>query len=178
MALLFSEALFYGDDEFNFDADPGAVVIWFSDDPALNEQTRFRLMEASDRLNHTDLIPVENTFNRDKFEAKKVYFLNTQKLSKNSLLVRGFDQDEQEARTGMRPLELRPDLRAYTIWDTIQNTIEDPDLTLYFVLDEAHRGMGNPTAADRNARNTIVQRLINGENGVPGVPVVWVFQQR
>src|ERR1700722_7226420 len=33
--------------------------------------------------------------------------------------------------------------------------------------------MGNPTAADRNARNTIVQRLINGANGVPGVPVVW-----
>ena len=56
----------------NLDADPGAVVIWFSDDPALNEQTRFRLMEASDRLNHTDLVPVENTFNRDKFDAKKV----------------------------------------------------------------------------------------------------------
>src|SRR5580692_4634176 len=77
MAAAAFEALFHGDDEFNFDAEPGAVVIWFSDDPALNEQTRFRLMEASDRLNHSDLIPVENTFNRDKFEAKKVYFLNT-----------------------------------------------------------------------------------------------------
>jgi type III restriction enzyme len=173
MAAAVFEALFHGDDEFNFDADPGAVVIWFSDDPALNEQTRFRLMEASDRLNHTDLVPVENTFNRDKFEAKKVYFLNTQKLSKNSLLVRGFDQEEVETKAGARLLELRPDLRAYTIWETIQNTIEDPDLTLYLVLDEAHRGMGNPTAADRNARNTIVQRLINGANGVPGVPVVW-----
>jgi hypothetical protein len=173
MAAAVFEALFHGDDEFNFDADPGAVVIWFSDDPALNEQTRFRLMEASDRLNHTQLVPVENTFNRAKFEAKKVYFLNTQKLGKNSLLVRGFDQDEQEAKTGMRTLELRPDLRAYTIWDTIQNTIEDPDLTVYLVLDEAHRGMGNPTAADRNARSTIVQRLINGANGVPGTPVVW-----
>ena len=47
----------------------GAVVIWFSDDPALNEQTRWRLMEASDRLRHTDLVVVENTFNREKFEA-------------------------------------------------------------------------------------------------------------
>lgn len=173
MAAAVFEALFHGDDEFNFDADPGAVVIWFSDDPALNEQTRFRLMEASDRLNHTDLVPVENTFNRDKFEAKKVYFLNTQKLGKNSLLVRGFDQEEVETKAGARLLELRPDMRAYTIWDTIQNTIEDPDLTLYLVLDEAHRGMGNPTAADRNARSTIVQRLINGANGVPGIPVVW-----
>ncbi|MBT2916310.1 DEAD/DEAH box helicase family protein, partial [Vibrio anguillarum] len=45
MAAAAFEALFYGDDEFDFEADPGAVVIWFSDDPSLNEQTRFRLME-------------------------------------------------------------------------------------------------------------------------------------
>jgi len=173
MAAAVIEALFYGDDAFDFDADHGAVVIWFSDDPALNEQTRFRLMEASDRLNHTDLVPVENTFNRDKFEAKKVYFLNTQKLGKNSLLVRGFDQEEVETKAGARLLDMRPDLRAYTIWDTIQNTIEDPDLTLYLVLDEAHRGMGIPTTAERNSKRTIVQRLINGANGVPGIPVVW-----
>lgn len=173
MAAAVFEALFHGDDEFNFNADPGAVVIWFSDNPDLNEQTRFRLMEASDRLNHTDLVPVENTFNRDKFEAKKIYFLNTQKLGKNSLLVRGFDQEEVETNAGARLLELRPDLRSYTIWDTIQNTIEDPDLTLHLVLDEAHRGMGNPTAAARNEKATLVQRLINGANGVPSMPVVW-----
>jgi type III restriction enzyme len=173
MAAAVFEALFHGDDAFDFDADPGAVVIWFSDDPSLNEQTRFRLMEASDRLNHTDLVPVENTFNRAKFEAKKIYFLNTQKLGKKSLLVRGSDPEEAEAKASATFPEMRPDLRAYTIWDTIQNTIEDPDLTLYLVLDEAHRGMGNPTAAEKNAKGTIVQRLINGTNGVPGVPVVW-----
>lgn len=174
MAAAVFEALFHGDDDFDFDADPGAVVIWFSDDPSLNEQTRFRLMEASDRLNHTDLVPVENTFVREKFEAKKVYFLNTQKLGKNSLLVRGFDSEEADAATGQgRLLDVRPDGRSFTIWDTIQNTIEDPDLTLYLVLDEAHRGMGNPTAAERSAKGTIVQRLINGSNGVPGIPVVW-----
>ena len=94
MAAAAFEALFHGDDEFDFDADPGAVVIWFSDDPSLNEQTRFRLMEASDRINHTDMVVVENTFNRPRFEAGKIYFLNTQKLGKNSLLVRGFDQEE------------------------------------------------------------------------------------
>ena len=172
MAAAAFEALFHGDDEFDFEADPGAVVIWFSDDPSLNEQTRFRLMEASDRINHTDMVVVENTFNRSKFEAGKIYFLNTQKLSKNSLLVRGFDQDELEAKAGALLPETRPDLRAYTIWDTIQNTIEDPDLTLYLVLDEAHRGMGKPTTASQNAKSTIVLRLINGVGGVPGIPVV------
>ena len=91
MAAAAFEALFYGDDGNDFEADPGAVVIWFSDDPALNEQTRFRLTEAADRLNYSDLVVVENTFNSEKFEAGKVYFLNTQKLGKKSLLVRGHD---------------------------------------------------------------------------------------
>jgi len=173
MAAAAFEALFHGDDEYDFDADPGAVVIWFSDDPSLNEQTRFRLMEASDRIQHTDMVVVENTFNRAKFEAGKIYFLNTQKLSKNSLLVRGYDLEEKEAKYGIVIPETRPDMRSYTIWDTIRNTIEDPDLTLYLVLDEAHRGMGNPNAASLTAKSTIVQRLINGASGIPGIPVVW-----
>ena len=166
MAAAAFEALFHGDDGFNFDRDPGAVVLWFSDDPSLNEQTRFRLMESSDRLRHTDLVVVGNTFNRSKFDAGRIYFLNTQKLGKNSLLVRGFDGDEDY--NGTFP-EMRPDLRSHTIWDTIRNTIEDPALTLYLVLDEAHRGMGN----ENREKSTIVKRLINGEKGVPGIPVVW-----
>lgn len=104
------------------------------------------------------------------FEAKKIYFLNTQKLGKKSLLVRGHEPEEDEA--GMFP-ETRPDMRAFTIWDTIRNTVEDPELILYLVLDEAHRGMGNPNAAAQNARTTIVQNLINGKAGVPGIPIVW-----
>src|SRR5947207_2649194 len=105
MAAAVFEALFHGEDEkFHFDADRGAVVIWFSDDPSLNEQTRFRLMESSDRLRHTDLVVVENTFNRGKFEAGKIYFLNTQKLSKNSLLVRSGDGgDDGDFFPGARP---------------------------------------------------------------------------
>jgi hypothetical protein len=165
MAAAVFEALFHGDDGFNFDRDPGAVVIWFSDDPSLNEQTRFRLMESSDRLRHTDLVVVEKTFNRMKFEPGKIYFLNTQKLGKKSLLVRGSDDEEMD---GTFP-EMRPDLRSHTMWDTIRNTIEEPALSLYFVLDEAHRGMGK----ENREKSTIVKRLINGEKGVPGIPVVW-----
>lgn len=173
MAAATFEALFHGDDEYDFDADPGAVVIWFSDDPSLNEQTRFRLIEASDRIGHTDLVVVENTFNRAKFEARKIYFLNTQKLSKNSLLVRGHDPEELDEMAGKLLPETRADMRSHTMWDTIRNTIEDPELTLYLVLDEAHRGMGNPSTAAQSAKSTIVTRLINGASGVPAIPVVW-----
>src|SRR3954453_6757794 len=50
MAAAVFESLFYGNDDFDFAADPGAVVIWFSDDPSLNVQSLWRLQEASDRL--------------------------------------------------------------------------------------------------------------------------------
>jgi hypothetical protein len=169
MAAAAFEALFHGDDTYNFDRDPGAVVIWFSDDPSLNEQTRFRLMESSDRLRHTDFVVVGNTFNRSKFDPGKIYFLNTQKLSKTSLLVRGFEDNVAEVKYEGTFPEMRPDLRSHTIWDTIRSTIEDPSLTLYLVLDEAHRGMGT----ENDDKSTIVKRLINGEKGVPGIPVVW-----
>lgn len=172
MAAAVFEALIFGDDDYNFEPDPGAVVIWFSDDPSLNEQSRFRLMEASDKLNISDLVTVGNSFSRESFEAGKIYFLNTQKLSKNSLLVRGHDPDDPAIEKDERQITM-PDLRSHTIWDTIQNTIEDPDLTLYLVLDEAHRGMKQNGRSKSDGKPTIVKQLINGKGGVPGIPVVW-----
>lgn len=170
MAAAVFEALFYGDESFGFDADPGAVVLWFSDDPSLNEQTRFRLMEASDKLGHSDLFVIQHPFSQEKLQAGKVYFLNTGKLTKSSLLTRGHDASDDEGQLPELRGAATPDLQAYSIWDTIRNTVEDPALTLYLVLDEAHRGMGARQSADKP---TIVKRLINGQAGVPPLPVVW-----
>ncbi|GAA5036841.1 DEAD/DEAH box helicase [Actinopolymorpha pittospori] len=170
MAASVIESLFDGNDDFDFQADPGAVVLWFTDDPSLNEQTRFRLMEAGDRIPHSRLVVIGSTFNQQKFEPGKVYFLNSQKLSKNSLLVKGAVDDHQEA---LMERQASPDLRSFTIWDTLRNTIEDEHLTLYLILDEAHRGMRKPSKTDRAEKQTNVRRLINGANGVPPVPVVW-----
>lgn len=173
MAAAVFEALFYGNDDHEFEADPGAVVIWFSDDPSLNEQSKWRLHQASDKLTVSDLVTVENTFSREKFEPGKVYFLNTQKLGKKSLLVRGHDPDDEGLEKTASGERLMPDLRSHTIWDTIQNTIEDPDLTLYLVLDEAHRGMREGGNSGAQGKPTIVKQLINGTGTVPGIPIVW-----
>lgn len=173
MAAAVFEALFYGNEDHEFEADPGAVVIWFSDDPSLNEQSKWRLHQASDKLTVSDLVTVENTFSRERFEPGKVYFLNTQKLGKKSLLVRGHDPDDEGLEKTATGETLMPDLRAHTIWQTIQNTIEDPDLTLYLVLDEAHRGMRDGGNAGAQGRPTIVRQLINGTGSVPGIPIVW-----
>ena len=169
MAAAVFEALFHGDDNYDIEPDPGAVVIWFSDDPSLNEQSRFRLLEASDRISISDLVVVQSTFQRDTLEAGKIYFLNTQKLGKSSLLVRGHDADDEGFEKDGQ-MRIMPDMRSFTIWDTIQNTIDDPALTLYLVLDEAHRGMRAATGAGE--KTTIVKRLINGSGSVPGIPVV------
>lgn len=168
MAAAVFEALFFGSDDYDFAPDPGAVVLWFTDDPSLNEQSKYRLMEAADKLTVSDLVTVENTFGRETFEPGKIYFLNTQKLSKTSLLVRGHEADDAGVET-VNGAPLMPDARSHTIWDTIRNTVDDPDLTLYLVLDEAHRGMRDAAKGTK----TIVTRLINGQGGVPGVPVVW-----
>ena len=173
MAAAVFEALLHGSDDYDFEPDPGAVVIWFSDDPSLNEQSRWRLQEASDKLTISDLVPVGNTFAREKFEAGKIYFLNTGKLSKTSLLVRGHDADDAAIEKDDRQMRIMPDTRSHTIWDTIQNTIEDRELTLYLVLDEAHRGMQESKRSGGDSKPTIVRQLINGSGSVSGIPIVW-----
>lgn len=162
------ESLFSGNSDFDFEPDPGAVVIWFSDDPNLNEQTKFRLMEASDKLNWTDLITIQPPFAKPKLDPGKVYFLNTGKLNKNSLLTRGHVEDPEVEQ--LPELKAQPDLQGWTIWETIANTIDDDDLTVYLILDEAHRGFN--TKANRD-KPTIVRRLVNGHAGYPPIPIVW-----
>ncbi|RAF15540.1 type III restriction endonuclease subunit R, partial [Burkholderia multivorans] len=118
----------------------------------------------SDRLRNR-LITVEHPFRYSKLQPGNVYFLNTSKLSRNSLLVRGADNTET-----LPGFDTNPDTVPFTFWDTLRNTIEDPNSTLYMVLDEAHRGMGRKSSTDPP---TIVKRLINGNNGVPPMPIVW-----
>lgn len=149
------EALFRGSDEFDVEADPTAVILWVTDDPSLNEQTRQRITDSADRIPLGSLVTIENDFIQEKFDTGKLYFLNVQKLGTSSLLTK------------------RVDKRQFTIWDTIKNTIEDKERTLYLVLDEAHRGMKESKATNGDARSTIVQKIINGHDDIPAVPIVW-----
>jgi type III restriction enzyme len=167
MAAAAIEALFFGSDNFDFAADPTATVIWFSDDPNLNEQSRFRLMQASEKLTHSRLVVVKPPFSVQTLDAGKVYFVNTQRFSKNSLLVRG--HAPIDPASALFDFAASPDFLAYNIFQTIANTIEDEERTLYFVLDEAHRGFDR---ARGNNRATIVSRLVSGvDTGLP-MPIV------
>lgn len=171
MAAAAIEALFWGNEAFDFNPDPGAVVLWFSDDPSLNEQTRTRLMQASEKFNYSNLSRIEPPFAKPRLDPGKVYFLNTQKLTKSSLLTRGHvdSSDGQEQIAGLASIA-PPDLQGWTIWQTLANTIDADELTLYLVLDEAHRGFNVKTTLDKP---TIVRRLVNGTKERPPIPIVW-----
>jgi hypothetical protein len=155
MASAVFEALFDGSEDFDTEGDPSAVVLWVTDDPNLNEQTRYRIMEASDRLDSSRLRVIGDRFNAEKLDPGNVYFLNRQKLTAKTFINRS-------------------DKRTVTLWETIANTINDETRTLYMVLDEAHRGMrAGRRNGDEEDRSTTVLRLINGHNGTPPVPIVW-----
>ncbi|MGH9461425.1 MAG: DEAD/DEAH box helicase, partial [Vicinamibacteria bacterium] len=136
------------------DPDPGAVFVWISDSPELNVQSRDKIVSAS-RFKPSQLVIVEPPFSQEKFESGKIYFLNTQKLGRESLLT----------KTG--------DGRDFTIWETMQNTASAKPGSFFLILDEAHRGMTESPRA-REQAVTIVQRFIKGEKavGLSAVPLI------
>lgn len=149
------EALIHGSDEFDHDPDPGATILWISQDPALNEQTLRRFLQASDRLNHADLVILDKDYPHSQLLPGKVYFINPAKLSKTALFVRRTDQ------------------RSVTFWDIMAATINDPTIRLYTVLDEAHEGVRAPKKAAAEEARSIVMRILEGNSVNPPVPVVW-----
>jgi type III restriction enzyme len=146
------EALLFGSTDLDTDVDPRISFLWITDDPALNRQTRGRMFDASELLAPTTLVEVDESFLDADLAPGRVFFLNTQKLSRSSRLV-------QTATNN----------REFSFWDILGNTIGGESTDLVLVLDEAHRGMKR--SADRR---TIVSRLIQGEPGSnPAIPIVW-----
>ena len=149
------EALIYGSTEFDFEPDPGAVVLWISKDPALNEQTRSRIIESADRIPVGSLVLLDKDYAEEKLQKGMVYFINPAKLTSAALFVR------------------KTNNRQVTFWEILDNTIKDSDLTLYFVLDEAHEGMKPVKKSEDEERQTIVRKIINGNGEHAPGPIVW-----
>lgn len=146
------EALLNGSTDLGTERDPKVTFLWITDDPALNRQTKARMLDASELLNNWQLHEVDEAFPDASLAPGHVYFLNTQKLSKTSRLAQG-----------------GTNAREFSFWDILRATITAGETDLVLVLDEAHRGMKR--TADRT---TIVRRLIGGQPGShPPVPIVW-----
>lgn len=134
---------------------PDSIFVWLSDSPELNEQSKQKIERTADKLRLGQCVTIEaESFDQEYLDEGYIYFLNTQKLSRTSRLVRGGDG------------------REYTIWETLQNTIEEKADRLFVIIDEAHRGMREGHMAQ--TATTTMQKFIKGspEDGLSPAPVV------
>lgn len=146
------ENILYGDESYA--EQPDAIVVWLSDSPQLNEQSKLKIDSKADKIRLSQCVTIsEESFDKEVFEDGYVYFLNTQKLSVSSKLTKSGDG------------------RSYTIWETLANTVREKSDRLYFIIDEAHRGMQGREASKAT---TIMQKFIKGSSfdGIPPMPVV------
>lgn len=149
MMASFIESLLCGDEEAMMRPAPDSIIIWLSDDPELNEQSRQKLLKYCNKLVISQFQMLDDSFRGDTLEPGKIYFINTQKLSVSSNMVKICDG------------------RDLTIWQTFDNTIEDYGKQLILIIDEAHRGA-------KTNQNSIMQKFINGSesDGLQSFPMV------
>lgn len=146
------ESIFFGDEVYP--EQPEAIIVWLSDSPQLNEQSKDKIDLKADKIRLGQCVTVQDdSFDQEMFDDGHIYFLNTQKLGKSSNLTK------------------RTDNRQYTIWETLANTARDKSDRLYFIIDEAHRGMQGREAG---RATTIMQKFLKGSpaDGIEAMPVV------
>lgn len=145
----FVEDVLFGSEQYT--EQPNAVFVWLSDSPQLNEQSRQKFEQKADRLRLNQFVTIsDESFDQEVLDDGKIYFLNTQKLGKGGNLGK------------------HSDTRQFTIWETIENTALLKADRLYFIIDEAHRGMMGNAAG---TATSIMQRFIKGDQNLQLSPV-------
>jgi type III restriction enzyme len=152
MAAAAMEVLLQGDDRHGPDTE--ATFLWITDQPELNEQTRRKMVETSSALKSSNVVVVDPSFDQETFTPGNLYFLNIQKLGKGTHLVTPGDS------------------RTFTLWDTVTNTVNARPGSFYVFIDEAHRGMAESAAKQKEA-TSIIQKFIKGSPGeIPEIPLI------
>ena len=146
------ESIYYGNE--NYPDQNDAIFVWLSDSPQLNEQSRIKIETKADKCFGRCVTISDESFDREMLDDGHIYFLNTQKLSKTSNLTK------------------RSDIRQFTIWETLENTIQNKSDRLYFIIDEAHRGAQK--SSDLAKATTIMQKFLKGSavDNLSPMPVV------
>ena len=142
------EQLLFGSDAAT--PRPEMTVLWVTDDPSLNEQTKRKMLQASSLVQPGQLVTVDASLDQKTLSRGKVYFINIQKLGKATRYV----------TTGNG--------RQHSLWDIIGNTIEARGDDFVLIIDEAHKGTATKTGG-----KSITARLMDGTEGsLPPTPVV------
>lgn len=131
------ERLIFGDS--TAPANPNLAILWVTDDPALNRQTAEKMLDASARFQHGDLITLDSSFDAKTLLRGRIHFLNIQQMGVST----------NAAWSGR-------DSREYGLWDTLAHTATAFGSDFLVVIDEAHRGTEGKVDA------TIVERICHG----------------
>jgi len=144
------ERLLYGDEDTP--PQPETTVVWVTDDPNLNQQTRRKMIVSASRIKPGQLITVDQTLDQETLSPGAVYFIHIQQLGRGAT---------NYVKTG--------DRRQWSLWDTIANTIRQRGDDFLLIIDEAHRGTGKKPGGSK----TITAQLVEGAGGaLPPSPVV------
>ncbi len=144
------QRLFYGDE--NTEPTPDMTILWVTDDPSLNQQTKRKMLGASSQIKAGQLVMVDQRLDQETLDPGKVYFVHIQQLGKGAT---------NYLRTG--------DNRRWSLWDIIGKTIAQRGDKFLLIIDEAHKG----TRASKDGQLSITARLIDGAGGtLPPTPIV------
>lgn len=144
------EKLLFGD-EFT-EPNPNLTVLWVTDDPSLNQQTKRKMLLASSQIKPGQLVTVDASLDQRVLDAGRVYFCHIQQLGKGAT---------NYVKTGNK--------RQYSLWDTIGTTIRERPTDFLLIVDEAHQG----TRTKAGGAKTITAQLMDGAGGnFPPSPVV------
>ena len=131
------ESIYFGDEEYP--DQPDAIFVWLSDSPELNEQSRSKIDLKADKIRLGQCATItDESFDQEMLDDGHIYFLNTQKLGKSSNLTK------------------KGDGRTFTIWETLQNTMDEKYDRLYFIIAEPlHRPPPSCRSSSRAAGKTV-----------------------
>jgi type III restriction enzyme len=144
------EQLLYGGDSTQ--PTPETTVLWVTDDPSLNQQTKRKMLLSSSLITPGQLVTVDQSLDQKLLDEGKVYFVHIQQLGKGAT---------NYVKTGNK--------RQYSLWETVGNTISMRGQNFLLIIDEAHKGTGVKPGGGK----TITAQLIDGAGGTfPPTPVV------
>lgn len=147
---------------------PNLVIVWLSDQPALNEQSKTKIELARPALNHRRLVSLAD-YDQRVLAPGLVYFAHNQQFGKGSTSL----HHRIVNKSGVVSTN---DSRTYGVWDMVANTVEDGASNMLLIVDEAHRGLGQEAATSAENK-TIAATLIHGGPRTvggtqPPIPVV------
>ena len=117
------------------------TVLWLTDDPALNEQSKDKILKASSLIQPSQIETLDATYDRETLEQGKIHFLNIQRLATGAT---------SHVNTG--------DSRRWSLWETIGNTVRKFNRDFLLIADEAHRG----SSVGAGEKKTIMRTVLDG----------------